>query len=102
MRLWISSLLEVHDREEELLVVLVDASTPADDLFELSHRVDVAQQHAFDFEELGFVLIAEFFGSRLTEVTVELLPAFQVVFDLGDQSREFFVHRFPVSWLRWS
>src|SRR5690606_6755378 len=31
-------LLEVHDGERELAVVLVDARTPADDLLELGHR----------------------------------------------------------------
>ncbi len=37
--------LEVHDGEEELVVVLVDAGAAADDLLELGHGVDAAVEH---------------------------------------------------------
>ena len=37
--------LEVHDGEEELVVVLVDARAAADDLLELGHRVDAPVEH---------------------------------------------------------
>ena len=37
--------LEVHDGEEELVVVLVDARAAADDLLELGHGVDAAVEH---------------------------------------------------------
>lgn len=41
----LSRLLEIHDREEELVVVLIDAGPTPDDLFEHGHRVDGAIQH---------------------------------------------------------
>ena len=37
--------LEVHDGEEELVVVLVDARAAADDLLELGHRLDALVEH---------------------------------------------------------
>ena len=37
--------LEIHDGEEELVVVLVDAGTAADDLLEFGHGVDAFVEH---------------------------------------------------------
>ena len=37
--------LEIHDGEEELAVVLVDARAAADDLLELGHRGDAPVEH---------------------------------------------------------
>ncbi len=41
----LGGLLEVHDGEVELAVVLVDPGAAADDLLELGHRLDALVQH---------------------------------------------------------
>ncbi len=50
---------------------------------------------AFDFKELGLISGRVFFGARDVNKMVELFPALDVGFDLGDQLVELFgCHRF--------
>ena len=81
MSVWISSFVgELTSMEDE-------------DDFEFLH------QDAFDFEELDFVLGAEFLAARQIDVAIELLPALQMIFHLGGQLIVFFGCAHSWQWL---
>ena len=54
------------------------------DLDRRQNQFDFLRDDAFDFEEMVFIRRPEFFGAGDVDEMVELLPAFDVGFDLGE------------------